>query len=86
VVKALQAQVDEMKTKVDTFAPVAETLKAEAEAREQFARKSKPLTLMAKYAVDEKATIDEISARADLTVEQRIAAKMEAQARENQGE
>jgi hypothetical protein len=81
-----QAKFDDMAAKVEQFAPIAETLKAEAEAREAFARKSKPLTLMAKYAVDEKATIDEISARADLTVEQRIAAKMEAQARENQGE
>jgi hypothetical protein len=85
-IEELAKAVADAVAKVDEIAPVAETLKAEADAREQFARKSKPITLMAKYAVDEKATIDEISARADLTVEQRIAAKMEAQARENQGE
>jgi archaellum component FlaC len=85
VVKALQAQVDEMKTKVDTFAPVAETLKAEAEARESYQRKSKPVTLMAKYEVGEidslEAAIAAIEKRTDLDIEERLALKMEARAK-----
>lgn len=78
---ALKAQVDEMKAKFDEHETA---LKAEAQAKEAYARKSvaAPTTLLAKYEINEtddlKAKFEKIDASETDPVK-RLAAKMEAE-------
>jgi hypothetical protein len=84
--EVLKTKVDEMFAKVE---PALTALKAEADAKDAFARKSvaAPRTLMAKYAVEEgddlKALMASIDARTDIDSVAKIALKMEAQAKFN---
>lgn len=89
-VAELETALTAANEKVAKLEPLAEhvtALKAEADAKAAYDRKSfdKPRTLMAQFGVDEttdlQAEIGDINKRTDLSMEQRIALKMEATAR-----
>lgn len=91
--ESLQTKVNDIETKltaaaenlakVEVLAPFAETLKAEAEAKQAYARKSKPMSLLAKAGFEEndeldlKAACKAIDEMESLTSVQKMALKME---------